>query len=462
MSDPKGGLIRSRRFWPLFTLIQTATFNDNALKNALIGLLSFTLAQSTIDDVVTVFQLLPFTGNLGPGSDGSELVPFFTFIYTFPFLLVCAIAGQIADKVDRAKIFKTIKFAEIWFMVLAAIGFWTMNIWILALSLFLMGAQSAFVSPTKNAVLPQWLREKELITGNALVSGFVFVFVLIGMIMGLFMSGMEHGPKIIAVVLLVFAIIGWLASRYQPEAPPPKPDMKVNFEPVTATFSVLAKAWHSPRVLRPMLGIAWYYGLSNVFIIMLPGYLKTVMGYDLGVLIVTLVAATLGILFGALSCSFLTKSDRWGKEALGLSALGICGVTLFTLDIFLFGTTTSVAPSLDELKGVDVFFAQPSAWRFLGDLVLASYCGGLFVVPLQAMAQRRADPAIRARLMSAGAVLLNLAVNIVNVVLIILLGKNLPPKSPFLIIIIGSAIVASYAVYRAFNPHNYESHVGEG
>jgi len=426
-----GKLFIQRRFLPLFTLFQAGTFNDNALKQALIVL-------------VTFGGMVLFSDNIPKES----IVP------------LAAIAGQMADKYDRAKIFKSIKIAEIGFMVLAAIGFWTVNIWILALSLFLMGAQSGFVSPTKNAVLPQWLNEDELITGNAVVNGFVFVFVLVGMIVGLFMSGMAAGPKIIAVALLTFAIIGWWASRFQPEAPPPKPEMKVNYEPVSATISVLAKAAQSPHVLRPMLGIAWYYGLSNVFIIMLPGYLKTVMGYNLGVLLVTLVSATLGILIGSLSCSALSKSGKWGKESIGLSALGICGLTLFTLDIYLFGTTQSVAPSLEELKGVDTFFSQPSSIRFLVDLVLASFFGGLFVVPLQAMAQRRADPAIRARLMSAGAVLLNLAVNAINILLIIMLGKNLPPKAPFLIIIIGSSLVAAYALYRTWRPHNYESHVG--
>ena len=130
MSSNGFQLMRERRFWPLFTLIQTTTFNDNALKNALIGLLSFTLAQSAIDDIIRVVQKLPFTGDMAPGMDGSALVPFFTFIFTFPFLVVCAVAGQMADKYDRAKIFKTIKTAEVGIMVLAAIGFWTMNVWI--------------------------------------------------------------------------------------------------------------------------------------------------------------------------------------------------------------------------------------------------------------------------------------------------------------------------------------------
>jgi len=36
-----GRLLRQRRFLPLFTLLQTGTFNDNALKNALIALITF-------------------------------------------------------------------------------------------------------------------------------------------------------------------------------------------------------------------------------------------------------------------------------------------------------------------------------------------------------------------------------------------------------------------------------------
>jgi len=450
-------LIRDRRFWPLFTLIQTATFNDNALKNALIGLLTFVLSAEAISEILVVARKVPFAENLQAGS----LVPIAAFIFTLPFLLICAIAGQLADKVDRAVVFKRIKTVEIFIMCLAAFGFWVMNVWILAVALFFMGAQSAFISPTKNAVLPQWLTEEELIPGNGLLNGFVFVFVLVGMVAGLFVIGMDLGPKIIAVLLLVFAAIGWFASRFQPDAPAPKPDMKVNYEPVTATWSALKYSFGSPHVLRPMLGIAWFYGFSNVIILALPEYLKTTMGYDRMVLIFILMFSTIGILIGSLLCARLAKTGKFGKESIGLTALGISGVVLFTLDIFLFATATSVAGPEGTLQDVKYFWTQPGSKRLFFDVVAASICGGLFVVPLQAMAQRRSNPAIRARLMSAGAVLLNLCVNAVTILLIVMASKNLPPKSPFLIIIIGSALVASYAIYRTINPHDYTSHVGE-
>lgn len=438
--DDKGGFgfILKRRFAPLFVLLQLGTFNDNALKNALIALITFG-GIAFLSDLPSAIR-----------------VPVAALIFTGPFTLVCAIAGQIADKVDRGIILRWVKRMEIVIMCVAAIGFWLVDVRILALALGLMGAQSGFFSPTKNAVLPQWLTPKELIRGNALLNGFVFVLILVGQIFGMFMVMKEGGPKMVAVVLLFIAFIGWIASEFCPPAPAPKPDLKVNYEPVTATISALSKAFHSPTVLRPMLGIAWFYGLSTVFVTTFPDYVASVMNYDLSVLLLILVLSTLSILLGSLLVMIFGNLKIWGPEAIRLSAIGICGVMLFFGVFYYLPSPTH----LGEIPGnAQDFLANTNTPLFMGALLLSSICNGLFVVPLQAMAQRRADPAIRARLMSAGAVLLNLFVNLTTFGLIGLALLNLPPKSPFLMVVIGSAIVAVYAVYRSFKPVEHKIYV---
>jgi len=206
-----------------------------------------------------------------------------------------------------------------------------------------------------------------------------------------------------------------------------------------------------------MLGIAWFYGYSTVLVTIMPDYVASVMGYDRIVLIFILIVSTLGILAGSILCSLLGKGDRWGRESVGLSALGMTIVVIMSLDIYLTAPSTSVA-NADGLKDLSYFFDAPGSKRFLFDIALASISGGLFVVPLQAMAQRRAKPDIRARLMSAGAVLLNLFVNIVTFVLIGMAALALPPKSPFLIIIIIGSGVAAYAGWRTLHPHDYPSY----
>ncbi len=439
-----GQLMTQRRFFPLFILLQTGTFNDNVLKNAIIGLITF--------GGILFLSDLP----------SAVRVPVAGLIFTGPFLLVSAIAGQIADKVDRSTILKRIKLAEILIMAIAGAGFLLSNIWILAFALGCMGAQSAFFSPTKNAVLPQWLTDDELITGNAILNGFVFVFVLVGMVVGLFIIGMENGSKILAGLLFAMSLLGWAASQLQPAAPPPRPDLKVNFEPVSATWNVISKAFQAPHVLRPMLGIAWFYGLSTIMITTLPNFVGGVMGYDREVLITMLVVATIGILIGSLLCTVLAKGDRWGKESIGLTAIGIVGVILFTTFLYFRLPTISAAPAPGEFAGLETFLATPESTPILVALFASSVCSGMFVVPLQAMAQRRAHPDNRARLMSAGAVLLNIFVNVFTFALIAMAARDLPPKAPFLIIIAISLFVAVYTVWRTFHPHDYHSYVGEG
>ena len=474
IKESKFGFIIKRRFAPLFVLLQTATFNDNALKNALIALITFG-GIAFLSDLPSAIR-----------------VPVAGLIFTGPFLIICAIAGQIADKVDRGVLLRWVKRAEIFIMLIAALGFWLVDIRILAVALGLMGAQSGFFSPTKNAVLPQWLTPKELIRGNALLNGFVFVVVLVGQIGGTFLvlnGSMDaidvSGTKLASVFLLGVAIVVWKETEFCPKAPAPEPELDLvqdAFEgfvtavpglnsnaknlgkltqnttgrlfgvimlPLTATISAVGKAFSAPAVLRPMLGIAWFYGLSTVFVTTFPDYVASVMNFNASVLIMMLVLSTLSIMAGSIFVMLFGNWSIWGPEAVRLSALGIVGVVIFIGAIVVLPSPTFVGSGLGTSEE---FLANPHTPLFLGSLILSSVFNGIFVVPLQAMAQRRADPANRARLMSAGAVLLNLFVNLSTFGLIGLAILRLPPKSPFIMVVAGSAIVAAYAIYRSIKP----------
>ena len=425
-----GKLFTQRRFLPLFTLFQTGTFNDNTLKNALIALITFG-GFAFLSDLPSAVK-----------------VPVAALIFTGPFTILCAIAGQVADKFDRGIIFRWVKRAEVLIMLLAAYGFWIQNVHILALCLGLMGAQSAFFSPTKNAVLPQWLTQEELITGNALMSGFQFAILLVGTVIGL--GVLKFGTPMISILLFTLAILGWLAAEMTPPAPAPQPDLKVNYEPISATFNVLKKALDNQDVLRPLLGIAWFYALSTVFVTTFPDYVASTMKYEEGVLMIMLASSTISILVGSIFTMFVGSWKIWGPESVGLSAFGICGVTLFTLCLFLlpsptYSGTETFGPASD-------FLAHKNTPLFMAAIIGASTFNGMFLVPLQAMAQRRSNPNIRAQLMSAGSVLLNLFVNITTFGLIGLATMKVAPKMPFLMIVAGSAIVAAYAIYRTINP----------
>ena len=422
-------LFTKRTFLPLFVLFQAGTFNDNVLKNALIALVTF-------GGMVLFSDEIP----------KSAVVPIAALLFTLPFLIFCTIAGQIADKIDRGTILKWVKRSEFAIMILAAFGFFIESTPILAFALVLMGTQSAFFSPTKNAVLPQWLDAKTLVTANGLLSGFQFFFILLGMVVGIklvltdFGDGFFNGPRVVSVLLLIFAVIGWLAAERLPPAPAPKPDLKIDWNPLTSIYGVMKTSLQHMPVFRPMLGIAWFYGFSNVMVLVMPNLVEDVMRYDENVLTLILVASTLAILVGALLCAVLSK----GKDGMGMITVGIVGVTLFTLDLYL----NTDASGRANLGDVAMFKADPGTPRFLIAVIGSSLCAGLYVVPLQAMAQRRAPEAVRARLMSAGAVMLNAAVNIVTFGLIGLGFTAMRPQTPFLMVVIISAFVCTYVIYR--------------
>jgi hypothetical protein len=80
----------------------------------------------------------------------------------------------------------------------------------------------------------------------------------------------------------------------------------------------------------------------------------------------------------------------WGPEAIRLVAVGVVGVTLFSLIIYL--APTPVYQGEAEFGPVSDFMKNPNTPLFLAGVGGASLFNGMFVVPLQAMAQRRAHP----------------------------------------------------------------------
>jgi len=105
-------------------------------------------------------------------------------LFILPFVIVTPTAGQIADRIDKARMMRWVKFLEIVVMGMAVWGFHTQNVWFLYFVLFLMGAQSAMFAPIKYSVLPQYLHPRELVGGNGLVQAFTFLAIIFGSIAG--------------------------------------------------------------------------------------------------------------------------------------------------------------------------------------------------------------------------------------------------------------------------------------
>ena len=370
----QSGLLRTRRFAPLFVTQFLGALNDNVLKNAMIVLLTFQAASWT--------TLKPeLLANLAAG------------IFILPFFLFSATAGQLADKYDKARLAQLVKLLEIGIVLVAGLGFVLHSIAILFVSLFLLGLHSTLFGPVKYAILPQHLKSEELVGGNALIEAGTFIAILVGTLLGGLLAGSQGGTAWITGAGLAIAIAGYGASRSIPAAAPPAPTLAISINPLTETWRNVRFARENQTVFLSIMGISWFWLFGAMFLAQFPAYTKNVLGGSETAVTLLLATFTFGIGVGSLLCEKLSAR----RVELGLVPLGSIGLTLFALDLAI---ASPALPSPSPLGAIGLL-AYEQTWRVLLDLALIGIFGGFFIVPLYALVQQRSDPAHGARIIAA-------------------------------------------------------------
>ena len=369
------GLLKTKRFRPFFLTQFLGAFNDNLFKNALVVLLTFQSAQWTTMKPEVL-------ANLAAG------------IFILPFFLFSATCGQLADKYDKAMLARMVKVLEMGIMLVAAAGFALHSLAVLMAALFLLGLHSTLFGPVKYAILPQHLKEAELIGGNALVEAGTFVAILIGTLAGGLLAGAGVDPVWVAGAGFVVAALGWLASRGIPAAPAPAPQLVVSPNPLTETWRNIGFARENRTVFLSILGISWFWLYGALFLAQFPAFAKNVIGGGEGAVTLLLATFTIGIGIGSLLCERMSAKN----VELGLVPFGSIGLTLFGLDLGIAAMPLSAGP---EPLAVGALLAHGGTWRILFDLFMIGLFGGFFIVPLYALVQLRSAPEQRARIIAA-------------------------------------------------------------
>lgn len=411
-------LLGKRRFLPFFLTQALGAFNDNVYKNALVIMITFKVVGLSQDQINTMANLA-------------------AALFILPFFLLSANAGQWAEKYEKSRAIRWIKLLEIVVMVLAAIGFWLQSLPFLLGVLFLMGAQSALFGPIKYSILPQHLHPDELIGGNALVEAGTFLTILVGTLVGgILMNSFARGEVWVSAAVIVVAILGYLASRGIPTAPAAAPDLKLNWNPLSATIASMGFVRGNRTVMNSVLGISWFWFFGAMFVAQLPNYTKTYLGGNGEVATLVLTLFSLGIGIGSLACERL--SGR--KVEIGLVPLGAFGLTFFGVDLYF---ARPFEASIKDLSAL-AFMASPGSLRIAWDLFMIGLAGGLYIVPLFALVQVRSDKSQISRIIAANNILNALFMVAAALLAIGLfkLGFNIPQI--LLVTAILNAVVALY------------------
>lgn len=419
MTIKQFNLLDTKRFFPLFLTQFLGAFNDNIYKNALVILITYKLAD----------QL-----RVNPGI----LITVAAGVFILPFFLFSATAGQLADKFEKSMLIRYTKMAEIILALIAGAGFYLHSIGLLIFVLFLLGTQATFFGPMKYSILPDHLKENELIAGNALLESSTFLAILLGTIAGGVLASIPLGMFIVPVAVLLVAFAGYYTSLSIPKSNIAAPTIRINLNFIQETWAIVQHTFENENLYVAIMGISWFWLMGATYISQFPTYVKSTLGAESSVVTLLLMFFSTGIAVGSLLCNRLLR----GKIHATYVPLAALGMTIFAIDLVIASKHAEVG--VGELVTFWQFTSHLANWHILIDLFLFATCGGIYIVPLYALLQHESEEAYRSRVIACNNIMNALFMVVSSIAVSIMLFIHLSITKVFIIVALANLFAAIY------------------
>jgi Na+/melibiose symporter-like transporter len=373
-------LLKERRFLPLFVTQSLNAFNDSVFKQLIILYATYRIYNDARLE--------------------SQFNAVAQALFILPFFLLSSLAGQLADMRDKAKIIRIVKAAEIVIMLFGSAAFLLAGahqdiaVGMMLAGVFAMGVHSTFFGPIKYAILPQHLHADEVLGGTGLVEAATYIAILGGTIVAGLLTGDE---RVACVALIATAVVGWLAGREVPAAPPSAENQPLDFHIIRASARLVSATMHIPRLFLAIIAISFFWSIGAVIAIILPPLVKNVLHADERVASLFLAVFSVGIAIGSILVNRLLKSEVSARYAPG--SVIVMGLFVLLLRFVVDGWERA------QLGGDYLTISQFLAWPGAHVLLLAflgiATAGGMFVVPLYAFLTTTVDKSLTARTIAA-------------------------------------------------------------
>ncbi len=356
-------LLAERRFAPLFACQFLSAFGDNFLRNSL-GL------------------LVIWSQGAAPG----WIVAAASGAFVLPSVLLSGLGGQLADRMDKARLIRRLKLAEVVVAATATLGLAAGSLAVLFAGLVASGVVAALFGPVKYGILPDQLPRERLTSANALVEGATFAAILAGTVAsGLLVAGGGR-PVAVGLVVLATAALSWgVAALVPPTAT--NPGVRVQADIAASTLDLLRGLRADRRIRKAALANAWFWATGSVVISLLPGLVRDALGQGPAMDTVFLCLFAVGIACGSGGASFLSGA----RTVLLPAGLGSLVFGLALVDLW-FATRGHAGPGPGAQALGHARLVHAGA-----DLFLAALGGGLLAVPTLSAIQAWSPPERRSR-----------------------------------------------------------------
>ena len=398
-------LLRSRRFLPLFGTQFLGAFNDSLFKQAVILFVTYQLYSNAAKE--------------------AQFSAIAQGLFILPFFLFSALAGQLADDHDKSRLIRIIKLAEIGIMIVGGAGIMLANIPLMLGAVCAMGVHSTFFGPIKYAILPQHLHKDEVLGGTGLVEAGTYLAILGGTILA---GALALNPPVAAGFTIGFAVLGYLAGRQVPLAPPAAERIPFNWHIIHASIQLVSATMHIRRLFLAILAISFFWTIGAVLIIIFPPLVKNVLGANEQVASLFIAIFSVGIAIGSVAINRLLKSEVSARYApASVIAMGVFVVLLH----FVALSWGKHGPGLTTLGN---FLSNPMAGLMILALLGVAITGGMFVVPLYAFLTTTVPKTETARTVAANNIVNSGAMVIGSLLAFALSGAGVGPTGQLLMV----------------------------
>jgi acyl-[acyl-carrier-protein]-phospholipid O-acyltransferase/long-chain-fatty-acid--[acyl-carrier-protein] ligase len=340
-------------FWALIAVQFQNAFSDNALK----WLVSFLVLEAGLSKEQRDLWFI-------------LVVP---LLFAVPFLLFSIPGGFFADKFSKRDVTIGTKLFELVVMGLASLAFARNRFDLAGVALFLACTQGALFGPTKYALLPELLPESKLSWGNGIIEFTTLLSAIFAALAGGFLATHFRGRQVWSgVVFLTLTGVGLLISLLIPRLPAGDPSRRFDWNVPREFFAEFRRIRRDSTLAVAVLANTFFWFLGSLLLLNIVLYATDILRVDEAHSSYLLAALSLGIGIG----SFIAGYASGGKIEHGMVLPGMLGI--IAMAVFLS------RPGLS-------FPAVAALLSFLG------IAGGFFVVPVNALIQRRPAPEEKGR-----------------------------------------------------------------
>ncbi|MCQ2913876.1 MAG: AMP-binding protein [Alphaproteobacteria bacterium] len=363
-------------------------------------------------------------------------------LFLLPFFIFSARATVLAKRYGRANATSSVLLTELCIMVFAGLLFMTKQPLAMILLPIAIGITSCVNGPIRFVFHPEHLDEKSFRTVKVSTRKTTYCAIILAIIVGTLLP-----VRLSALVLMVFAIIGYLISKFtsilEKEEDKPsliEPKLKFDRELFSSVKKSLHTVYHYPLIFRCIAGTSWFWAIGLLILLSVyPLVRNTFATRPEAAVAYFLIIYAIGVGCGIKYCTRLMRGIA-NATYVPLAALGValCFVCL-TLLTFKYNT-----PDI-QVRFRDFIF-QPRPLIFSMVYFGLAFCSGMYVAPINMMINQKTTDANRAQVFAIQTIINSCAIAVMGVFFAVCRRLDIGIQGIFMIYALFCCIVSIYNI----------------